>query len=227
MLRQSGVGLARARAAAHDALRDGATALVAWGVAGSLDSSCPPGTVLLPAAVRRAGGTSFRTSTGWRERLAHDLAPHVGVQEGELLSVDEVLATPQAKAGARKLGAVAVDMESAAVAEIAAMAGRPFIALRVIFDGAGDQLPHVPGLVDPAGRLNLAAAARVLCRPRQWAPLWTATRRYHTARTVLGRCASILAEAGLGCPERADPATETAASASQRSDSRANDGATP
>ena len=227
LLRQSGVGQARARAAARDALRDGATALVAWGVAGSLDSSCPPGTVLLPAIVRRPGGTSFRASEGWRKRLAGKLAPHVAVQGGELLSVDEVLATPQAKAGARKLGAVAVDMESAAVAEIAATARRPFIALRVIFDGAGDHLPDAPDLVDPAGRLDLAAALRVLCRPRQWAPLWVATRRYHTARTVLGRCASTLAEAGLGCPERTDPATETAVSTPQRSDSLADDGAAP
>ena len=65
--------------------------------------------------------------------------------------------------------------------------------LRVVLDGAGDRLPAVPGLIAPDGRVDPAAVAKALCAPRQWKPLWRAARRYGAARSVLFRCASLLA----------------------------------
>ena len=176
VVRVCGVGQERARNAAIRALRDGAEALLSWGVAGGLDPSFRPGTVLLPATVLGPTGTSLAADTVLRQRLARTLVPHVAFEAGEILSVNEVLATPQAKASARRTGAVAADMESASIGAAAAQAGRPFAVVRVVLDGAGDRLPTVSGLIAPDGRVDNAAVVRALCAPRQWAPLWRAAR---------------------------------------------------
>jgi adenosylhomocysteine nucleosidase len=78
---------------------------------------------------------------------------------GRLLHSDFVLATPEQKreAGARS-GALAVDMESAAVAEWARKRGLPALAVRVVFDELDRPLP-APGwaMLNPFGWPRLAA----------------------------------------------------------------------
>jgi len=197
VLRVCGIGQQAARDSAIAALRDGACTIISWGVAGGLEPSLRPGTVLLPTTVLRAGGTRLPTDAALRDRLARALAPHVAIEAGELLSVDDVLATPRAKADARLTGAVAVDMESAAIGAVAVRAGRPFAVLRVVLDGARDRLPAISGLVGADGRLDAVAVARALVRPRQWAPFCRSARRYGTARSVLSRCAAVLAAGTL------------------------------
>ena len=61
----------------------------------------------------------------------------IGYRRGMVLCVDEPLLTPADKARAHgRTGALAVDMESAAVAEVALQKGTPFFCLRVICDPA-------------------------------------------------------------------------------------------
>ena len=195
---QSGVGGDRASAAARTALQGGADALMSWGVAGGLQRTLVPGDVVLPAAVRAADGRRIVTEPAWRERLAHLLQREFAVHQGDLLSVDQILATPQAKAhAAMDSGAIAVDMESAAIGEVAAAAGRPFIVLRVIIDGATDTLADVEGLMDQAGNRDAAAVLRSACNPAQWSRLWILSRRFRRARAALARCASVVAGDGL------------------------------
>ena len=197
VLRVCGIGQQAAHDSAIAALRDGACTIISWGVAGGLEPSLRPGTVLLPTTVLRAGGTRLPTDAALRDRLARALAPHVAIEAGELLSVDDVLATPRAKADARRTGAVAVDMESAAIGAIAVRAGRPFAVLRVVLDCARDRLPAISGLVGADGRLDPVAVAKALARPRQWAPFCRSARRYGAARSVLSRCAAVLAAGTL------------------------------
>lgn len=197
LLRRCGVGPSRARAATCKALSDGARSVLSWGVAGSLDSRVRPGTVVLASAVRLAGGKRIPTDMDWRRRLWRVLSPHTAVHEGELVSVEGALCTPQAKAAGGTSGAVAVDMESAAIGEGAVLARRRFAVIRVILDGVGDRLPETSQLIDSTGRIGPAGLAPLLCRPAQWVPLLLAARRFRRARLVLNRCASILAAEGL------------------------------
>ena len=80
----------------------------------------------------------------------------------------EVVASATAKAALyARTGAVAVDLESAAVARIARRHGLPFAVLRAVCDGAGRDLPRAALVaLDGAGRIGgLRVAWAAATRP--------------------------------------------------------------
>lgn len=192
---QCGPGAARAARAAVAAIERGARALVSCGMAGALTPAVEPGDVLLPGTVVRGDGKRFDTDDAWRERLAATLKGRFPVNQGLLLAAGDVLATPSAKRRASELsgGAVAVDMESGALAEAAAAAGIPFVVLRVVTDGADDELPSgIERWIDDAGRRRLASVVDAAFRPADWRLLWTLAKRYRQARRTLSDVAGEL-----------------------------------
>jgi adenosylhomocysteine nucleosidase len=191
----SGIGRAAAAAGARRLVEAGAGALMSWGLAGGLDPALAPGTIVLPSEVLAADGTRFATTNTWRERLHHALAAGQAVSAGRLLTSRELLSSPADKARAwRRMSAVAVDMESAAVAEIAAQHRLPFLAVRVVVDSAADAVP--PALMAAAGEAGAGSIARLLGAlaraPAQLPDFIRLVRRYRTASRALARVA--------GCP---------------------------
>jgi len=155
-----------------------ATCLVSFGVAGGLAPHLAPGDVILSTEV-------FADDRCWRPdpRFAADiaaLARRIGATAGAVLGAATILATAADKRRAwEDTGALAADLESAAVARAAAAAGIPFLVLRTIADPALRALP-------PAALIPLAAdgspaigrvVAEVLRRPRQIAALFGLARR--------------------------------------------------
>jgi adenosylhomocysteine nucleosidase len=191
---QSGPGAARAADAARRAIDAGAGLLVSWGLAGGLAPSVAPGTVVAPRRVLAEGQAPMVVDAAWHSRLAA-LTRKLAMESGDLLSVAEPLESPAAKrAAAKATNAVAVDMESAGVAAVAAQARVPFVALRVVVDGVDDALP--PGAerwIDEAGRRRASAMLRAVVDARQWRALLTLAQRYRVASGVLDRLASALA----------------------------------
>jgi adenosylhomocysteine nucleosidase len=188
LIRVSGIGAAHATRDARALVSAGARALLSWGVAGALDPALHCGTAVLPAEVLHQG-QRFAIHRAWRERVLGALDGHVRTACGALLSSDVAVASVADKASLfHATGAVAVDMESAAVAAVAADHGLPFLALRVILDGANDALPaSVLRAFDPA------AAARPRLWPLLWAPsdwgrLLRLALRYRVARRALSAC---------------------------------------
>jgi nucleoside phosphorylase len=194
LLLQSGPGPTRAAAAAARALDAGARLLVSFGFAGALDAALVSGTVLAPRRVLAEGAAPLVVSPRWHARVAA-LADEFPLASGDLLTVPAALESPAAKrAAARASGAMAVDMESAAVAGAAASAGVPFVALRVVVDTLDDALPRgAEQWIDEQGNRRLAPVLRAVFSAGQWRPLVTLTRRYGVARRVLGRLAHALA----------------------------------
>ncbi len=87
-------------------------------------------------------------------------------------------------------------MESAAIAAVAARAGARFVALRVVVDAAGDELPaDVERWIDERGERRIGAALAAALRPAQWRGLWMLAQRYRVARRTLARLAPIVAGA--------------------------------
>jgi adenosylhomocysteine nucleosidase len=197
---QSGPGPERAASAATAALASGASGLLSFGLAGALRAGLEPGAVLLPRRVRSAAGTSFDVDPKWHAELAAavrgvGLAPVLD----DLLSVPSAITSVAEKIKAAAKGAAAADMESAAIAAVAARAGARFAALRVVVDAAGDELPaDIEHWIDERGERRLGAALSAVLNPAQWRGLWTLAQRYRAARRTLARLAPIVAGARFG-----------------------------
>lgn len=199
VLKQSGPGPANAAGAARAAARSGAAALLSFGLAGGLDPDLAPGTVVIPERIILATGDALETDSAWRERIAAALGPGLVTDQGALLTVDTPLDTPARKARAAETsGAVAADMESGAIAAVAAEAGLPTVAIRVVTDGASDSLP--PGVerwIDATGRRRAAPIAAAVLRPSQWSVLARLSRRHRVAQRALTRVARQLTPTGF------------------------------
>jgi adenosylhomocysteine nucleosidase len=153
--------------------------------------------VLLPRRVRSVGGGWFGADPKWHAQLAtalHDagFAPALD----DLLSVPAAITTVAEKAKAAADGAAAADMESAAIAAAAARAGARFVALRVVVDAAGDELPaDIERWIDERGERRIGAALSAALNPKQWRSLWMLAHRYRAARRTLAQLAPIVSSA--------------------------------
>jgi adenosylhomocysteine nucleosidase len=195
---QSGPGGARAAAAAARAVDAGASVLISWGLAGGLDARLGAGALVVPRRVVEQGTQPLPVDASWHARFAA-LADEFVLDHGDLLTVPAALESPAAKrAAAAATGAVAVDMESAAIAAVAARARVPFVALRVVVDSVQDSLPaHAEQWIDERGERRLTAVLRAVATPRDWRALLTLANRYRAASAVLERLARALASRQL------------------------------
>jgi adenosylhomocysteine nucleosidase len=184
----SGIGAAAARSGAHALMAAGAGALATFGLAGGLDPELAAGAILLPHEVVALDGTAVATAGSWRERVAAGITACGPVARGSLLSSGRAIGSIADKAALHlATGAVAVDMESLAVAQAAAARQLPFIAVRVIVDTAADAVPRAAmAAADGAGHVRLGRLIAALLRaPAELAPLIRLGRCYRAASRSL------------------------------------------
>ena len=190
LLVTTGMGAAAAAEGARRLLGAGCSSLVSFGMAGGLAPTLAAGTVLLPAEVRNEAGASFATTAGWRQQVAQRLLRaglEVQHEACSMLSVATPLASILEKARAHDQGAIGVDMESAAIAAVAADGDRSLLVVRVVTDTARDELPRsVTVSLDARGEIRLPRLLAALLRqPSDIAPLLALARRYGAARRSL------------------------------------------
>ena len=162
----SGMGPTRTAAAAEALADERVAGLVSFGYAGAIASRLKPGTLLIAESVDTEDGARFSADHRWLNALEAVLQRAVPTARGALLSVDRILATDADKRRAHlATGALAADMETAAVAVVAARRGLPFVALRVVVDGIGQAIPgSVLASLDAEGRVALARLALALVK---------------------------------------------------------------
>jgi adenosylhomocysteine nucleosidase len=165
----SGADPERARMAARRLADEGVAGLVSFGLAGGLAADLAPGDLVLPHAVVLPDGGRIATEAAWRERLAATLErAGLGPRDALVAGSERIVATGDAKrALAAQAGAVAVDMESHGVAEVAARAGLPFLVVRAVADRSNQAIPHAArGAIDAQGDIrHLALIGGLLGRP--------------------------------------------------------------
>jgi adenosylhomocysteine nucleosidase len=117
--------------ALDDALARGAAAIISFGIAGGLHASAAPGTWIVANAVVTQT-SRWNVDAHWAAALARRLP---GAVRGDVAGSDAIIAVPSEKiALGATTGALAVDMESHAVAAFASAHGMPFAVFRVIAD---------------------------------------------------------------------------------------------
>lgn len=183
----SGIGLMAAASAAASLLQAGASALMSFGLAGGLDPAVSAGRIFLPEQIVSGPKPVLATSCEWRERVASALQSQQPLVTGKLLSSSRAVATVEDKARAfRESGATAVDMESMAVAQIAAIRDLPFLAVRVIVDTAADVLPNAVLAASQAGEPRIwSLIGRLVLAPADLVAVIRLARRYGVANRAL------------------------------------------
>jgi adenosylhomocysteine nucleosidase len=195
----SGMGCMAAEAAARQLIESGVSGLVSWGMAGGLDPSLRAGTICLPSEIISPDGVALSTAVIWCDRLLAALAAQRGVVGGRLLTSAVAIADISGKAAAfRATRASAVDMESLAIAQVAAAHGLPFVAVRAIVDTAGDAIPETVLAASNDGNLRISRLILGSARsPLQLLSLARLAQRYRRAIAALAAVAGTGALASL------------------------------
>lgn len=163
--------------------------VVSAGVCGGLDPLLRVGDLVLPDAVINNGGRRLPVTGSVAQRSA--AAGAAPARTGLMATVSRAARTPAAKAALRAAtGAVAVDMESAAILEAAAARGCSSLVVRAVSDDAGETLPdELMRLMGTDGRIRYGGAL-ALARPRV---LRRALQLRHSTRRALASVAGSLA----------------------------------
>jgi adenosylhomocysteine nucleosidase len=184
----AGIGASAAGMAASALMRAGATSLVSWGYAAGVAPQAACGMIILADRILCTDGSVFDTDPLWRKVLHACVAHDHDICCAPLLSSSLVLADEECKsAHFRRSGALAADMESAAVARVAQDWGVPFLAVRVVLDEAADSVPRpIVDAIDSQGRLHWLQLCLDLVRsPTALLRLPALARSYRTARHAL------------------------------------------
>jgi adenosylhomocysteine nucleosidase len=191
----SGANSARAGQLAADFIAGGCTGLLSFGLAGGLAPGLAPGTLILAETVIAPSGERYRCDEPWRERVRAACAadPEIGEpRTGVIAGSDSIAATPDEKHSiAATTDAIAVDVESHAVAAAAKSAGLPFLGLRVIADTSEMTIPRAAiSAVGTDGTTHTAqVVAGILARPRELPSLIALANSSQKAFSVLRRVA--------------------------------------
>ncbi len=161
-VRISGASAARAQEQARALARDGARALLSFGLAGGLAPDLRAGDLLINGLVHLPNGGALQADGALIETLQRLLSP---TRIGPAAGVDGAVLSPLGKARLASGGAECVDMETHGVALAARDAQLPWASVRAIADDSTTALPGwAMDLVRPDGTVNDAKAALALLR---------------------------------------------------------------
>jgi 4-hydroxy-3-methylbut-2-en-1-yl diphosphate reductase len=169
LVRKTGMGPERAKAAAAELARENAGALLVLGFCGGLDAGSVPGEVIVAEEVYAAedeghAAARVRCERSW-ELLGRVAGQGLKVRAGKIVCVSR-LALGERRTELHAGGAIAVDMESVWLAEAAGE--RPFGVVRVVLDSPTHELLRPQAA---AGALRAARALRrVASALHDWTP---------------------------------------------------------
>ena len=168
-----GIGHRRATEAARRAFDSipGAELVIGTGVVGALSSGLKPGDLVLSDRILTIDGDGqlaeqVITVSGSHLRAVGRSLASAGIaySTGAILTSHRVLASGAEKRRAKEsTGAVAVDMETAAIAAEAAARGLPFVSIRAVLDEVDDEVVGAE-MADADGNVRPLAATSYLLR---------------------------------------------------------------
>ena len=139
----SGAGPINAGAAAELLVAKGATRLISWGCAAALSASLKPGDLILADKLIDTENVEMAINADWHSYTKSRLATFAIVHTGHLAESKSIVSSSKDKKQLHSItGAIALDMESIAIAKVARQRIIPFLAIRVIADPVNMNLPR-------------------------------------------------------------------------------------
>lgn len=191
----SGTGIDNAQSAAQQLINQGAQQLIIWGCAGALAPHLMAGDLILAQSVLLSDNTLLETDLIGREQVIKSLNHVIPYYSDSLLETKQIISSAVDKTTAyQHSSAIAVDMESGAVARIAKQANIPFIVIRSIVDPANFSLPHaVQYATNNQGNISMRKLLLYLCmHPTELPNLIKLSQHFNAAKQTLNQVASQL-----------------------------------
>jgi adenosylhomocysteine nucleosidase len=187
---EAGTGAERARRATR-ALMDAHTPVwvISAGFSGALHPDLQLGDIVVANSIIDTSGAELRVDV----KMSPD--PERGWHVGRILMAGEIVRTVSEKRQlAEKHDALAVDMESLAVAQVCQQTGTRFMAVRVISDDLSHDLPpEVMSVFGGSGSLRAGAiAGALLKRPSSMKDMWRLRENAQHASERLARFLNVV-----------------------------------
>ena len=189
----SGASAERALDMSRAFVSQGAKGLISFGVSGSLCSTLTPGTLVIAEGVKSDHQSHWWPHEPWiaqAKKLAEEI--NFDCRSVVMYGSRTIIENPEQKQALQKeTGALAVDMETHAVALAASEANLPFFAIRSIADGAEQVIPKAAlnGVAEDGSVRPLAVLSQLASRPSDLPALVTLGRQSRLANEALRRCA--------------------------------------
>lgn len=137
----SGAGPENATKASQLLIDKGAERLISWGCAAALKANLHPGDLVLPQTLQTERHEELTLASPWLNNVLDRLS-HLNPYTGSLLESSFIVAeSVEKKAIYKQTRAIALDMESIAVARIAIQNSIPVLVIRCIADPVTMSLP--------------------------------------------------------------------------------------
>lgn len=142
LLAYAGAGESNARQAAQLLVSQGVSQLISWGCAAALAAHLNPGDLVLAENVLSLDG-EYPVDPSWQQACHRLLSGSVVVESGRLFTSKQLVSSSLEKQQIQQqTSAIALDMETAAIAQVAQQHGLPFLVVRAIADPASMDLPQ-------------------------------------------------------------------------------------
>lgn len=192
----AGAGPINADQAARKLIDQGANCLISWGCAAALAPQLKPGDLVVPEQVL-SEQQAYNIDSQWSQHLQKTMGPQLNLFTGALAESGSIVAGSADKQRIhRNSGAVALDMESAAVVKAAHQANLPCLVIRAIADPVTMDLPQaVVHALNSQGRVELGKLLRfLLVHPWEIPALIKLGLHFNAARKTLKKVAKQLNE---------------------------------
>jgi adenosylhomocysteine nucleosidase len=205
MVVRSGMGMENAFLASQWLISEGVAALGVSGVSGGLDPGLAPGDLVLADSIIQENPDTDRHIWEGNPKFVETsydalIAKGIPAYRGPIISVQKpVLSARDKQALFTRTSALAVDMESAAVAAAASKASIPFFALRAVCDAAARSIPtEIFDCLNQAGRVRpLHLFWTLLLSPTLISDLLCMKRDFALASAALGQAWNTLMRSSL------------------------------
>ena len=193
LLAYAGAGANNAQTAAELLISQGATRLISWGCAAALSPNLQSGDLVLADSLITADGDTLNIDSHWfrhvktgLEKLALNNA--FALRTGDLLESQTLVAKSLEKQQLyQQSKAIALDMESVAIAKVAQAHSLPFLAIRAIADPVSMDLPEaVRVALNDQGDVDMGKLIRFfLTHPSEIKGLCALGQQFNAAKNTL------------------------------------------
>lgn len=195
LIAYSGAGADNAKIAADLLINKGANRLISWGCAAALSDSLKPGDLVLADTLIDVDDNELTLSSAWYDFVKSVINSVLPVYSGALTESVNIISSSREKQHLNTItNAVALDMESIAVAKVAKQKSLPFISVRAIVDPANMNLPQaIRYAATDAGDIVLSRLLLFIAlHPTELPGLIRLARYFNAAKKTLVRVASKL-----------------------------------